>query len=135
MQIVRTQGRQVIEIEQLALPRIVEPRSTADTIRVPAEIGVTAPRSPTLSPGPGRCVDRHYRDQFARACMDRTAARESVAMVKHDVTVRQKALLVRMEARGHHNEPDGPSRPVACRSESAGRDRLPRLRSDRDGDT
>ena len=72
--------------KDLVLARIIEPTSKADTIRVLGEIGVAAPGLRTIFRSLGRCVDRDYRDQIAKACMARIAAGGPVAMVMYDVT-------------------------------------------------
>jgi hypothetical protein len=88
--------------KQLVLARIIEPTSKADTIRMLGEIGVGAPGLRTIFRSLGRCVDRDYRDQIAKACVARITLGGPVAMVLYDVTVRHEALVVRMEVRDHH---------------------------------
>ena len=70
----------------LVLARIIEPTSKADTIRVLGEIGVAVPGLRTIFRSLGRCVDRDYRDQIAKACVARAGAEGPVVMVMYDVT-------------------------------------------------
>jgi hypothetical protein len=72
--------------KRLVLARIIEPTSKADTIRVLDEIGMAAPGLRTIFRSLGRCMDRDYRGQIAKACMARIAAGGPVAMVMYDVT-------------------------------------------------
>ena len=44
------------------LARIIEPTSKADSIRVPQEVGVTAPALNTIYRSLRRCQERDYRD-------------------------------------------------------------------------
>lgn len=70
---------------KLALARIVEPTSKADTIRVLAELGVDAPGLRTVFRSLGRCIERDYRSTIAQACW-RHSAIGAASLVLYDVT-------------------------------------------------
>lgn len=71
---------------QLVAARIVEPTSKLDTIRVLADLGVSAPHRNTLSNSLRRCVQRDYRSQVASACWAHATAAGPVALVMYDLT-------------------------------------------------
>jgi hypothetical protein len=52
----------------LALARVIEPASKADTVRVLTEIGVTSPHRVTFMRCLKRVVERDYRAVIAQAC-------------------------------------------------------------------
>lgn len=72
----------------LVLGRIVEPTSKADTVRVLAELGVTAPSLRTVFRALGRCVERDYRNSVAKACLAHSAgtAAGRASLVLYDCT-------------------------------------------------
>ena len=70
----------------LALARIVEPTSKADTIRVLGEIGVEAPSLRTIFRCLRRSIERDYRDTLAKACVGHSAQAGRASLVLYDVT-------------------------------------------------
>ncbi|TDE95745.1 hypothetical protein EXU48_05600 [Occultella glacieicola] len=57
----------------MALARIIEPTSKADTVRVLAEIGAPCPSLRTLFRSLKRCHERDYRDTLATASLAHSA--------------------------------------------------------------
>lgn len=53
----------------MALARVIEPVSKADTVRVLTEVGAPAPVVRTLFRALARCQERDYRAQLAAACL------------------------------------------------------------------
>lgn len=71
----------------MALARIVEPTSKADSLRVLAEIGAPCPSVRTLYRSLKRCQDNDYRGALAKACAARSSAAGGLsAMVMYDCT-------------------------------------------------
>ncbi|WP_454295923.1 IS1634 family transposase [Salana multivorans] len=71
----------------MVLARIIEPASKADTIRVLRSLGVTPPGLNTLYRALGRCIQRDYRGQIAKACLAHSARTAGYsALVMYDAT-------------------------------------------------
>jgi transposase len=71
----------------MALARIVEPASKADTVEALTHMGIKAPAVRTLFRSLRRCQERDYRGRLAKAAMARVAAKSGVpAMVLYDVS-------------------------------------------------
>ncbi|WP_442903667.1 IS1634 family transposase, partial [Gordonia sp. Z-3] len=71
----------------LVCARLVEPTSKLDTLRVLDDIGIDAPHLSSIKRALARCVDRDYRRQLSRACLDHvTAQGPGVALVLYDLT-------------------------------------------------
>ena len=72
--------------EQLVLARVVEPMSTADSVRVLEEIGVAPAGLRTFFRALGRSHERDYRGQVAAACFARASHHGDLTLVLYDVT-------------------------------------------------
>ena len=70
----------------LVLGRIIEPTSKVDTLRVLAEVGVSAPSPATVTRCLRRVVERDYRGVLAGACYAHATAGARLALVLYDVT-------------------------------------------------
>jgi hypothetical protein len=70
----------------MVLARVVEATSKAGTVRVLAELGAPVVSVRTLFRSLGRCLERDYRGQIARACTARVARAGPLALVMYDVT-------------------------------------------------
>jgi transposase len=71
----------------MALARIVEPTSKADTLRVLAELGAPCPSLRTVWRSLKRCNDNDYRDKISKACTAFSAAAGGLsALVMYDCT-------------------------------------------------
>jgi hypothetical protein len=70
----------------VALARIAEPTSKADSLRVLAELGVDPPALRSVFRMLARCEERGYRDVLAGLCQARFAAAGRAAFVMCDVT-------------------------------------------------
>ena len=72
----------------LVLGRIIEPTSKADTLRVLEEVGVAPPSLRTVFRALARCIERHYRDRLAKACLAYSARTKAgqASLVLYDVT-------------------------------------------------
>lgn len=71
----------------MVLARIIEPTSKADTVRVLGDIGAPCPGLRTLFRALGRCQERDYRGQLAKACLAHSARTTGRgAMVLYDTT-------------------------------------------------
>jgi Transposase DDE domain len=70
----------------LALARVIEPTSKADTVRVLAEIGVASSHRVTFMRCLKRVIERDYRAVIAQACYRRATRGGSLAVVLYDVT-------------------------------------------------
>ncbi|MBL0888425.1 hypothetical protein HGK34_19415, partial [Myceligenerans sp. I2] len=73
---------------QVALARIVEPTSKADTIRVLEDLGVRVPALRTVFNALGRCRKRDYRAQVSAACLQHAtkAAGGRLGLIMYDCT-------------------------------------------------
>ena len=72
---------------KLALARVVEPVSKADSLRVLSEIGVASPSLRTVFRTLRRCLERDYRGKLAAACLSHSlGASGALRLVLYDVT-------------------------------------------------
>lgn len=72
--------------KQLVLARLVEPTSTADSVRVLDEIGVQHASLRSMFRALTRAQEEDYRSQVAAACFAHAAAHGDLTLVLYDVT-------------------------------------------------
>lgn len=70
----------------LALARVIEPTSKADTVRVLGEIGIASPHRVTFMRCLKRVIERDYRAVIAQACHRHVTRTAPLALVLYDVT-------------------------------------------------
>ncbi|MFI8775107.1 hypothetical protein ACIGKQ_23515 [Gordonia sp. NPDC062954] len=71
----------------LVCARLVEPTSKLDTGRVLDDIGISAPHLSSIKRALARCVERNYRSQLSKACLDHVITQgPGVALVLYDLT-------------------------------------------------
>ncbi len=71
---------------QLALARVVEPTSKADSLRVPGDLGVEHASLRTMFRSLKRAGAGRYRDQLAAACFAHAATAGDISLCLYDVT-------------------------------------------------
>lgn len=70
----------------MALARVIEPTSKADTVRVLEEIGAPAPAVRTLFRALARCEQRDYCGKLATACLTHATRDGALGLILYDVT-------------------------------------------------
>jgi hypothetical protein len=75
-----------LAFQQLVLARIVEPTSTADSVRVLEEIGVAPVALRTMFRSLKRAQESDYRGQIAAACFAHAASAGDLSLVLYDCT-------------------------------------------------